>query len=258
MAKSNWPASLGAVLVNEGGYSTDPRDPGNWTGGKRGVGVLKGTKKGISAAAYPHLDIKALNDNQIAEIYAAKYWRPVRGDDLPAGIDFSAFDYGVQSGPSRSARDLQRVLGVAVDGRVGPVTMLAARAAAPRAVIKAHCARRLGFVRSLAIWNTFAKGLGNRVANAEAVALSMVSSKAELQADAKAARDKAIAQGSGAAVGTGAGAGGTLGVDQAPDLSGFPVWAVIAIVAAIVLPLIIRTIINAQRASALSAVAKEA
>ena len=254
MAKENWGRSLSAVLANEGGYSADPRDPGNWTGGKRGAGVLKGTKKGISAKTYPHLDIKALNDNQIAEIYAANYWRPIRGDDLPGGVDFSVFDYGVQSGPSRSAKDLQRVLGVSVDGRIGPVTVLAAKRAAPRPTIKAHCSRRLSFVKSLNIWNTFARGLGNRVAKAEAMALSMVSTKAQLEADAKAARDKAVAQGGGAAVGT----GGGVGVDQAPDLSGLPVWVIVAVVAVIVAPLVIRAIVNAQRASALAKAAKEA
>ena len=41
MAKDNWGRSLSAVLANEGDYSSDPRDPGNWTGGKRGAGVLE-------------------------------------------------------------------------------------------------------------------------------------------------------------------------------------------------------------------------
>lgn len=253
MAKDNWGRSLAAVLANEGGYSSDPRDPGNWTGGKRGAGVLKGTKKGISAKAYPHLDIKNLTDAQIAEIYAANYWRPVRGDDLPVGVDFSAFDYGVQSGPSRSAKDLQRVLGVTVDGRVGPVTVLAAKNAQPRPTIKAHCAKRLGFVRSLDIWNTFAKGLGNRVAKAEAMALSMVSTATQLDADAKEARDKAVKQGGGAVISVGGGAG----VDQAPDVTGLPVWAIVVVVAVVAAPFIIRAIVNAQRASALAAAARE-
>lgn len=253
MAKDNWGRSLSAVLANEGGYSNDPRDPGNWTGGKPGAGVLKGTKKGISAKAYPQLDIKALNDNQIAEIYSAKYWRKVRGDELPAGVDFSAFDYAVQSGPSRSAKDLQRVLGVAVDGIVGPATVLAAKTAAPRATIKAHCARRLGFVQSLAIWKTFAKGLGNRVAKAEAMALAMVSSKAQLEADAKAASGKVVQQAGGA--------GGTViagTADQTGHLSGLPIGVVIAAVVVVGGILVIRSIINAQRARALTAVAREA
>lgn len=254
MAKGNFAPCLADVLVHEGDFSIVRSDPGNWTGGKVGQGVLKGTKKGISAAAFPDLDIKNLTDAKIAEIYQARYWRPIRGDELPVGVDLSGMDYSVNSGVSRSAKDLQRVLGVAADGRVGPVTILAAKAADPRVVIKGHCGRRLSFLRSLAIWNTFGKGWSTRIAHVEAKALSWVSSKGQLEADAKEARDKAVAQGSGAVVG----AGGGVGADQAPDLSWLPVWAIVAVAAALVLPLVIRAVINSQRAAALANVAKEA
>ena len=254
MAKGNFAPCLADVLVHEGKYTNDRRDPGNWTGGKVGVGELKGTNQGIAAASYPHLDIKNLTGAKIASIYEANYWLKIRGDDLPAGVDLSAMDYGVNSGVTRSAKELQRVVGVEADGRVGPVTILAVKAADPRVVIKGHCGRRMGFLRSLAIWNTFGKGWSTRVANVEAKALSWVSSKSQLEADAKAARDKAVAQGSGAAVGT----GGGIGVDQAPDLAGLPLWLIVAVVAAIVVPLVIRAIVNAQRAAALNSVAKEA
>lgn len=46
------------VLGYEGGFTQDPRDPGNWTGGRIGHGQLRGTQHGISAAAYPNLDIR--------------------------------------------------------------------------------------------------------------------------------------------------------------------------------------------------------
>lgn len=69
MAKGNFAPSLADVLVHEGDYTADRRDPGNCTGGKVGVGETKGTKKGIAAASYPHLDIKNLTDAKIAEIY---------------------------------------------------------------------------------------------------------------------------------------------------------------------------------------------
>lgn len=185
MAKGNFPACLADVLVHEGGYTADRRDPGNWTGGKVGVGELRGTKKGIAAASYPHLDIKNLTDAKIAEIYEANYWRKIRGDELPAGVDLSGMDYSVNSGVSRSAKELQRVVGVTVDGRIGPATILATRSMDARTVIKGHCGRRMSFLRSMAIWNTFGKGWSTRVANVEAKALSWVSSKSRLEADAK-------------------------------------------------------------------------
>lgn len=253
--RSSFERSLPLTLVYEGGYTNDPRDPGNWTGGKVGVGQNKGTKKGIAAASFPHLDIKNLTDAQIAEIYRAKYWLKVRGDDLPAGVDFSVFDAGVNSGPSRSVKWLQAVLGVSQDGKVGDVeTLPAAMKADPATTIKAHCAKRLGFVKSLAIWNTFGKGWSRRIANVEATALSWVLSKTELEAEAKKARDAATQQGTGAVVVTGGGV-----TDQAGGgLSGLPLWAVLILVAAVVGGLAVRFIINRQRAQALTRAAKEA
>ena len=35
--------SFGRVFRNEGGFQKDPKDRGNWTSGKVGVGELKGT-----------------------------------------------------------------------------------------------------------------------------------------------------------------------------------------------------------------------
>ena len=46
-----------SLIGNEGGYSLDPHDRGNWTGGAINVGECKGTKFGISAAAYPNLEL---------------------------------------------------------------------------------------------------------------------------------------------------------------------------------------------------------
>lgn len=40
------------LIGHEAGYSNDRRDPGNWTGGKVGIGTLKGTKFGIAANTY--------------------------------------------------------------------------------------------------------------------------------------------------------------------------------------------------------------
>lgn len=252
--QSNFARALPLVLAYEGGYTNDRRDPGNWTGGKVGVGELKGTNKGIAASAFPHLDIRNLTDAQIAEIYRAKYWLKVRGDDLPAGVDFATFDGGVNSGPSRSVKWLQSALGVDADGVVGDrETLPALRSADIPKTIKAHCAKRLGFVKSLAIWNTFGKGWARRIANVEATALSWVLPKAELEAEAKKAADQATKQGGGAVVVAGGGA-----TDQAGNITGLPLWAVALLVGAVVAVLIVRIVINRQRADALGKVAKEA
>jgi lysozyme family protein len=53
----------------EGGFTLNPKDSGNWTGGKIGVGELKGSNFGISAAAYPKLDIKNLTREKVRPLY---------------------------------------------------------------------------------------------------------------------------------------------------------------------------------------------
>lgn len=37
------------LMPHEGGFQCDPKDRGNWTGGRVGVGELKGTNRGIAA-----------------------------------------------------------------------------------------------------------------------------------------------------------------------------------------------------------------
>jgi lysozyme family protein len=72
------------TLGAEGGYSNNPGDPGNWTGGAVGHGEVRGTKYGISASAYPALDIANLTEAQAEEIYRRDYWASLHGDELRA------------------------------------------------------------------------------------------------------------------------------------------------------------------------------
>jgi hypothetical protein len=75
-----------------------------------------------------------------------------------------------------------------------------------------------------------------------------VLTKAEMDAEAKAAKDKATQQAGGAVVVTGAGT-----ADQAAGgLSGLPWWGIAIVVVLIAAPLVIRFVINRQRAAALA------
>jgi lysozyme family protein len=69
---------------------------------------------------------------------------------------------------------LQHILGVADDGKVGPITISAANRADPTKAVQALCAERLAFLSRLSIFSKFGKGLRNRVALAEKAALDMV------------------------------------------------------------------------------------
>ena len=115
--------SFERVVGHEGGLSLDRNDRGNWTSGKIGVGSLNGTKYGISAMAYPHLDIRNLTLQDAKDIYRRDYWNKCRCDDLPIGIDYLVFDAAVNHGNSRSAKFLQTAVGAVADGIIGEKTV---------------------------------------------------------------------------------------------------------------------------------------
>lgn len=110
----------------EGTFSKDPDDDGNWTGGEKDKGELKGTKYGVSAASYPDLDIANLSVGDVTAIYRRDFWDRCRCDQFPSPIAIVLFDSAVNQGPSAAIRMLQQELGVKVDGVIGPKTISAA------------------------------------------------------------------------------------------------------------------------------------
>ena len=123
--QSSFGAALAFVLRQEGGYSDNPADPG----GATNLGITRRTLAGWRKVSpwwnLPKTAVQALSAAEAGEIYRALYWSPVAGDDLPAGLDLAVFDFAVNSGPDRAARALQGIVGVAVDGRIGPKTLAA-------------------------------------------------------------------------------------------------------------------------------------
>lgn len=268
--KSNYAACLAFTLKYEGGYSSIKSDPGNWTGGKVGSGTLKGTKYGISAAAYPNLDIKNLTLDDVKPIYAKNYWTPVKGDELPAGVDLAVFDAGVMSGSSRGAKWLQAALGVSQDGAIGPKTLAALKGKDPRTIIKAVCAKRTGFVQSLKTFVTFGKGWVSRITANEAESLRMhLSANAEdtksvLVTEATQASKTAKTQTSGAVAAGGAGAAtGAGGNDAATfvisdQLAHWLTFGVVALAVGAFAYLLWRAHVNKSRSEALQTEAAKA
>lgn len=171
--KDRFARALPLVLAHEGGFTRNPKDPGNWTGGKVGVGVLKGTKYGIAANTFPHLDIENLRVEDVGPIYRRNYWDAVKGDQLPAGVSYAVFDFAVNSGPRRAIMALQRAVGVADDGKIGPVTLAAIARRSPEDTITRICADRLAFMRRLSTWPTFGRGWLRRVEGVEREAIRM-------------------------------------------------------------------------------------
>ena len=84
------------------------------------------------------------------------------------------FDFGVNAGPSRSVKRLQRALGVAEDGLVGPQTLDAARRASPGALVARLGELRLAYYQSLPGFPRFGAGWTARTHRAQAAALRML------------------------------------------------------------------------------------
>ncbi len=152
------------VIGHEGTLSMDPTDRGNWTSGIVGVGELKGTKFGISAMSYPHLDIKNITLEMAKAIYLADFWNKVNGGSLHDGVAFQLFDFAVNSGISTAIRYLQRALGVADDGFWGPASQAAANAMTETDTIMRLAAERLEYMTKLTGWPVNSRGWARRIA----------------------------------------------------------------------------------------------
>lgn len=156
--RTNFERALSATLKHEGGWADHPADPGG------------ATMKGITLATYRRYepsatktDLRNITDAEIKQIYRDGYWNTIKGDDLPYGVDFAVFDFAVNSGPARAAIFLQEIVGVAPDGKIGPLTLAAVAKWDSVKLVEKLCANRLAFVKRLSNWPTFGRGWSIRI-----------------------------------------------------------------------------------------------
>jgi lysozyme family protein len=145
------------LLGHEGGYVNHPDDPGgetNW-----GITIRVARENGYNGA------MREMPQSVAKEIYRKRYWAPVYGDLLPAVVRYAMFDAAVNSGVGQAARWLQRAVGVADDGRIGPVTLRAVGQVSPDKLLRSMLAQRLLFMTNLTGWNSFGRGWARRIAS---------------------------------------------------------------------------------------------
>jgi lysozyme family protein len=165
---SDFDAMFDFVVSSEGGFTDNPADPGNWTGGRVGAGECHGTRFGISAEAYPDLDIANLTRDAAKALYQRDYWYRIGGDRLPASVALLVFDAAINNGTGRAVRWLQQAASVAQDGVIGPETLAAigsivAKPDGSAALCAELLAQRLTFMTSLPTWKTFGLGWARRL-----------------------------------------------------------------------------------------------
>lgn len=191
------------LITNEGGYVNDPMDTGgrtiygvtwrawiahlqkyaehkyylshHWVNfhstGETGFAFFDVKKFGVS-------DFKALSPNDVKFFYKKEYWQMARCDLLPAGVDYYVFDFAVNSGVSRAAKFLQRIVGTKDDGIVGQLTIAATndycRVNGTKRLLKELDRQRKEFLAK--IWNAprFLKGWKNRLTKVMAKCYELV------------------------------------------------------------------------------------
>jgi len=158
---------LAKVLESEGGFSNNPKDPGGATmkGVTQRVYDVYRKRNGLATAS-----VRNISNAELTNIYRSNYWNEIHGDDLQKGVSYVVFDGAVNSGPSQSAKWLQRALNVDDDGKIGPKTLAAAKKVKNVAsLINDICDQRLEFLKDLPTWGTFGKGWAARVENVRAL-----------------------------------------------------------------------------------------
>lgn len=168
--KENWDDSFAAVLKHEGGYVNNPHDPG----GRTNLGVTQRAWEAYLNRDVTETEMRALTPDIVKPFYKAMYWDKIKGDQLPAGVDYATYDLAVNSGTRRAAKYLQEIAGVFADGIIGPKSIDAIEALDPEQTVEVLCDMRLNFLKRLTTFDTFGKGWSARVAEVKAKASSMV------------------------------------------------------------------------------------
>jgi lysozyme family protein len=236
MSADCYAESIRCLLASEGGYVNHPSDPG----GPTNFGITLADYRRYVQPDATAADVRSMKVEEAKAIYREKYWRAMRCDDLPAGVDYCVFDYAVNSGTGRVPKVLQRVLGLAVTGRMDDATVAAAGEREARALIQVICDERLRFLQALRTWPVFGKGWSRRVGEVRAVALTFADKSAGrvLQRPATPTRGKGVVPINDAArKSTAGGAIASGGIAAQQSAENGADWIVVVIIVAIALAL---------------------
>jgi lysozyme family protein len=172
--KENFDACFAKVIQSEGGYVWDKDD----RGGETNLGVTIGAWGAYLGRAIQPGEMKALTQETVKPFYRAMYWDKVKGDDLPAGVDYAVFDFSVNAGVNRAAKFLQRAVGAVDDGVIGSGTLGRVAKTDPVKLLDNFADQKQRFYNGLATNNPsqqkFLKGWLARVDHVQNAAESML------------------------------------------------------------------------------------
>tara|TARA_R110001632_G_scaffold168787_1_gene287636 strand:- start:639 stop:1148 length:510 start_codon:yes stop_codon:yes gene_type:complete len=168
--ENNFDKSLKILLKHEGGYVNHPKDPG----GETNLGVTKRVYQEWGGSK----NMKDLTQEDVAPIYKNNYWDRCKCDHLPSGLDLAVFDWAVNSGTGRAAKNLQAMIGTVSDGGIGPNTLKTLNEYIEHhgleRVIEEYKNVRQDFYESLSTFDTFGKGWTRRNNETAEIAMEMI------------------------------------------------------------------------------------
>lgn len=119
MPKPVFKEILANTLSYEGGFTVDHAGA---------------TNKGVTQTTYdayrtsqkkPKQAVKDISDDEVENIYRTDFFEKQKYDKMPHSIAGLMFDFGVNSGPARANKILQKIVGAKPDGAIGPNTLFA-------------------------------------------------------------------------------------------------------------------------------------
>lgn len=116
-SKSSFDDFADLVLTHEGGYTVDQGGPT-----MRGV-TWRDNSDLLTQMGYSQNTLKNLTKDDAKKIYKTRYFDQPGLNKLPGDLQYYAFDYSVNSGPTQAIKSLQKVVGAKVDGKIGESTL---------------------------------------------------------------------------------------------------------------------------------------
>lgn len=171
--------ALRHTLKVEGGFVDHPADPG----GATKYGITQKTLSDWTGERVTKDDVRNLKWETAKEIYREKYWKKVRGDELPPALAILTMDVAVNSGVRAAVKNLQRAaneLGgnLVEDGLIGPNTLravgnLTGTQTALESFIDEYVVKRGIFYSMLDTFGVFGLGWARRLVSTARLAYSL-------------------------------------------------------------------------------------
>ena len=134
--------ALEFTLRWEGGVSLHPSDAGGLTA----YGITAETwRRWLDRQGKRLRPVTESTEMEREALYYELFWDKARCYLMPPPLAIAVFDCAVNLGPERAREIVQAVLGVKIDGMIGPVTVAAINAADPKATAANVTMARLGY-----------------------------------------------------------------------------------------------------------------